>query len=71
MSETESVIITLKDVYIEMMKIRDAVQELESPAKAVVDHEVRIRGLERWRYSLPASLAVSVASIILAAAQHK
>lgn len=33
--------------------------------KAVPDHETRIRSLEKWRYSMPISLLVSLASIVL------
>jgi hypothetical protein len=27
------------------------------------DHEVRIRGLEKWRYALPTSIALALASV--------
>lgn len=31
--------------------------------KALDDHEVRIRSLEKWMYALPASLVLSIGSV--------
>lgn len=28
-----------------------------------VDHEARLRGLEKWRYALPTSIALALASV--------
>lgn len=37
--------------------------------KAVDDHEIRLRALERWRYALPTSLVLAVGSVMAALAQ--
>lgn len=66
----EVVIITLKDVYVEVLRCKDISRDTQATvtttATTVADHEVRIRGLERWRYALPTSLFVSAASIAVA-----
>lgn len=36
-------------------------EQLKGVASAGTDHESRIRALERWSYSLPVSLAISIA----------
>ncbi len=65
MSE-EPFVITLRDVYLEVREVRGQVNGLTSQAEKVTDHEVRIRGLERWRYALPGALLLAGASIVVA-----
>lgn len=70
MTVDENVVITLKDVYREVvqlngsMKVKDA-RDLAAE-KIDVDHETRLRLLERWRYALPASFMFNAASIAVA-----
>jgi len=65
-----SVIITPTEVYVEVRATGDAVRELAHKLDTIptelADHEVRIRGLERGRWPLPALAAiVSIAALIL------
>lgn len=46
---------------------RDKVTTLVEQAKAVPDHETRLRALERWRYGIPvAGVTAAVAATISA-----
>jgi hypothetical protein len=62
----EPFVITLKDVYQEVQKMRGSVDSMSSQARTVTDHEARLRALERWRYALPTSIVVAAASLIVA-----
>lgn len=64
--ENSVVVVTLKDVYLLLLELQKQVGTMDSPVKAVADHESRIRSLEKWRYALPVSLAGAAASIIVA-----
>lgn len=61
---SENVIITNKDIYAELMRIRDMVQSMQPQESVLRDHESRVRSLERWKYGLPASVAASVIAIV-------
>jgi hypothetical protein len=61
--------IRLIDVYAKQVELAEQVRALrEQLTPDVADHEVRIRGLERWRYSLPLAAVGSIASAVLALA---
>ncbi|MEU4579985.1 hypothetical protein [Nonomuraea sp. NPDC023979] len=45
-------------------EVRTLTQELKESRKTDDDHERRIRLLEQWRYALPASLILAVASAV-------
>jgi hypothetical protein len=62
----EGVTITLKDVYLEVGKVKDAVAPIGLYGQQLGDHETRMRALERWRYSAHASLGVSAGSLATA-----
>lgn len=64
----DGVTITLKDVYLEVGKVRDSVALVPTYGTQLADHESRIRGLERWRYSAHAAAGVSISSLITAVA---
>lgn len=64
----DGVTITLKDVYLEVGKVRDAVAPLPQYGLQLGDHESRLRALERWRYSAHAAAGVSISSLITAVA---
>lgn len=60
-----TVVITLRDIYDKIIMVERSVQAMDAPVKTIADHESRIRGLERWRYSQPASLVLAVAAIVM------
>lgn len=72
MNEPDEPIITQRDVYREVVRIggrMEALQFRNANADAIhTDHESRIRMLERWRYSLPASIVLGLGSAGLALA---
>lgn len=49
--------------------IREDVAYIKAKIESLEDHEVRIRGLERWRYTIPGSAiaaTVALATTLLA-----
>jgi hypothetical protein len=60
------VVITNKDLYVEIRKLQDTVLLMTPQADKLREHDIRISQLERWRYALPGSLLVSAAAIIAA-----
>lgn len=58
----EHVVVTLKDVWIEVRRLQDTVAMMTPQAMQLADHENRIRSTERWRYSLPISLILALGS---------
>lgn len=58
------VVVTLKDIYVVMRRLEDAVNAMTPHGEKLADHELRLRNLERWRYALPTSLIIAMASII-------
>lgn len=65
----ESVVVTLKDVWIEVRRLQDTVALMTPQATQLADHENRIRSGERWRYALPISLLLAVGSSATAVAE--
>jgi hypothetical protein len=59
---TSVVMITLKDVWLEVAKMRDDVAHMAANTPQLVDHENRVRSLERWRYALPTSMMIALGS---------
>lgn len=59
-------VITAREIYDGVMDVRSRVDVLiggtEATRVQVNDHEDRIRGLERWRYTLPISAVVAAGS---------
>ncbi len=66
--EPDPVIVTLRDVWLEVREVRTSVAVLPAQTATLADHETRLRGLERWRYALPASLALAMGSSVVAVA---
>ncbi len=60
-----SMVITLKDVWLEMAKLRDEVGKMGANATVLTDHEARLRAAERWRYALPTSVLMAASSVAL------
>lgn len=69
MSEPDAVI-TLKDVFTMVTKLvgqQEAINQRNLNADQLhIDHEQRLRMLERWRYALPASFLVGLGSLTTA-----
>ncbi|MFK0295465.1 hypothetical protein ACIQU6_34040 [Streptomyces sp. NPDC090442] len=69
--------ITARDIYAELRMLSAEVQRIgqtmDSNARRLDDHESRIRGVERWKYAISASVVTSTASAIVALVQmtHK
>ena len=62
----QGVLITNKDLYIELRKVGDKVNEMVPQGVQLADHEKRLRKVERWIWSLPSSLILSAAAIAVA-----
>lgn len=58
--------VTLADVYAEVRKTSEVVLTMAPQAGMLTDHESRLRTLERWKYTLPASLITSLAAVLVA-----
>ena len=69
------VIITAKDMYDQIVILSGKVDAMSAIVKQAdeddADHEVRIRSLERWRYSIPSSLILGAASLLTALLTHR
>ncbi|WP_344069382.1 hypothetical protein [Streptomyces crystallinus] len=65
--------ITARDIYGELRVLSIEVQRIgqvmDSNANRLDDHETRIRGIEKWRYAISASVITSTASAIVALVQ--
>ena len=70
---------TVKELLIE---VRTDVKELHACVKQlsalqpettrqVRDHETRLRGLERWRYSVPAAILTAVGAVVASIFGHR
>jgi hypothetical protein len=60
------VVITNKDIYTELLKVKEALTGMSPQAAMLTDHEQRVRSLERWKYGLPASIASSAIAVTVA-----
>lgn len=60
-----------KDLWIELRKIQDQVTLMVPQGMVIQDHEQRLRSIERWKYALPTSLALGVASLAAVILQLK
>lgn len=65
-------VITARDIWLQLVSLTQEVRDMASPLKeagrTLADHETRLRLLERWRYALPTTMLLAVASILAAAA---
>ena len=66
----QGVVITLKDLWVElgrtrdeMARMRDDMIRMSVSPTALADHETRIRSNEKWRYALPPTIFLSMASV--------
>ena len=62
--------VTLRDVYEEVKGLRSEVQSALALSaeneKDIGDHEHRIRDVEKWKYALPPTSLLAIASILVA-----
>lgn len=63
-----TVTITLKDVYLAVQDVQKTVAPLPGYGAQILDHENRIRALEKWRYGHAAVFGISVSSLATALA---
>lgn len=68
--QENGVIVSLKDIYVVVRRLEDSVNAMTPHGQQIGDHESRLRSLERWKYSVPASLLAAVAAVIVAATGH-
>lgn len=68
--QANGVLITLKDVWIEVARLGTTLSSLEPVIKEIAkdqqDHEKRIRRLERLVWAIPSSLIMSGAAVAVA-----
>ena len=64
------VFISTSQVYSTLLEVkydvRDMSAKLNSSAQMDSDHETRIRGLEKWKYAISASMVSSLSALALA-----
>lgn len=63
----EQIATTSRDHEGRLRTVEAEVAPMKGTAAVVVDHETRVRDLEKWARGLPVALVVSLASLILAA----
>ena len=60
------VVITNKDIYTEVLKMKEALSLMTPQGQMLTDHEARLRSVEKWKYGLPASISTSVIAAAIA-----
>lgn len=58
------VLITSKDLYDKLVDVEKAVNLMTPQANQLVDHESRIRALEKWKWSIPPTFAAAAIAIV-------
>lgn len=58
--------VTVRDVYEAVHRLEAQVAELTAIAKALPDHESRLRRLEAWKNAIPPAIVIAAASLIAA-----
>ena len=69
MADGEGSTIHLVDVFAKQIEMNAQLAVISEQLRQLPDHELRIRALERWRYALPASIAIAVSSGALGVAE--
>jgi hypothetical protein len=62
--------IGLKEVYDKLCVVEDKVILMTPQGEKITDHESRLRSLERWKYTIPASLLTAAAAILTTLLRH-
>lgn len=71
MADEPKVNITLTDVYVKLCALEERVHDMTPQGQLIKDHETRLRQLERWKYALPSSLMLALASVVIAILEAK
>ncbi len=66
----EGTTIRLLDVFAKQVEMGAQLAVISEQLRQLPDHEIRIRALERWRYSLPLAVLTSAGSAALALASY-
>jgi hypothetical protein len=64
-----AVTIGLKEVYDGLQEVKAGVLTFAPTASSVLDHERRLRGVERWVYAIPVALLTAIGSVVAAYSQ--
>jgi hypothetical protein len=59
--------VRLIDIFAKQIEMTTSLAVIGEQLKMIPDHENRIRALEKWRYGLPLTALVSVASLAVGA----
>jgi hypothetical protein len=59
----QGVLITNKDIYFELLQVKDKVNAMTPQSETIADHEKRLRRVERWMWALPAALITAIGSV--------
>lgn len=73
MTEPENnngVVISNKDIYTELLKVKEAVTAMNPQANQLQDHETRLRSVERWKYAMPASIVLALVAVVQGIMDH-
>lgn len=66
MSDPMGVVISAREIYDQIVGLRDDVRSLaqssEAGGRVLEDHETRIRAIERWKYRVPIAAATAMIS---------
>jgi hypothetical protein len=65
-SESGAVVVTNKDIYDQLMQVKEKLIEMSPQGQMLTDHEARLRSVEKWKYGLPASISTSVIAAAIA-----
>ncbi|MFF4952275.1 hypothetical protein [Streptomyces chattanoogensis] len=71
--DLSGVTISAREIYDQIVGLRDDVRSLTQSntdvAKTLEDHEERIRGVERWKYSVPVGVIAGVGGALVTMAK--
>jgi hypothetical protein len=70
-AESGGVVVSLKDIYVVVRRLEDTVNAMTPHGQQITDHESRLRSLERWKYSVPASLVAAITAIVTTLITHR
>lgn len=62
-TEPVGAVVTLRDVWLEVVRCRDDLAKMNGNTADIADHEARLRSVERWRYGMPTALVLAFGSV--------
>lgn len=54
------------EIRVDVKDLKEEAARLALIPDTTIDHEDRIRGLERWKYTIPPTMLIAVASVVTA-----